>query len=140
MTFAKFEQLDCADEIVLHELATAGLVTKAGKHAGVGSRINDPIHFWQRFQVARISNIAMDKSNPLGFETSPILFAPRPAEVVQTKRLQTLDVAWQLVSQHTANESADARDKNFHSTVACPRRVANPGRSDQSLMFAAGLR
>ena len=60
---AVFQQIDGALQIVLDELAAAGLAVDAGQHAGDGGGVDDPIAVGKRFEIAGAADIAVDHAD-----------------------------------------------------------------------------
>ena len=65
MAFAVFEHVEGADQVVLDELAAAGAAGHAGQHAGVGGGVDDPVHLRQGLEVAGVTDIPVEKPDPL---------------------------------------------------------------------------
>ena len=61
VSFAELEHIHRAPEVVLDELARAGLAVDAGEDAGVGGGVDDPIDGREGFEVAGGAEVAVEE-------------------------------------------------------------------------------
>ena len=106
----QLQHVDRADEIVLDQLAAAGLAVHAGEHAGVGGRLDDPIAAGQRLQVAGIADVAVMELDAVLAQGAAIGLTAGPDEVVQARDLPVRPAFPQAAGERAADKTADASD------------------------------
>src|SRR5580704_7009622 len=85
---AVFENIDKAPKIVFKQLATAEAALNSGQDARVSRCIDDPIRGRQNLEVARGSNVAVDKCDAEGTESGTVGFRSGADKVVDTTNRQ----------------------------------------------------
>ena len=83
---AELEHIDGAEEVVFQKLAAAGAAIDAGKHTGVGSGVDDPVHIRQALKVAGLTDITVEQADAKALQGEAVDLGTRTAEVVKAER------------------------------------------------------
>jgi len=118
MVFAVFQQVDSPKKIMFHQLLAACGAGNTCQHARIGGGVDNPVNPGQADQIARISEITVNKMNSLLLQKVPILLTARASQAVKSNNLEALDSTRHLERERTADETADSSDKQFHEMVA----------------------
>ena len=112
--FRELEKVHGAVKIMLEELATARAAIYAGQHARICGRVDDPVDFANRLEVAGATKIGVSNDDTTFTKQLDIKWAARAAEIIEGDYLTARDVIEQPVSERAADKTASARDENLH--------------------------
>src|ERR1700736_1467893 len=110
--FAKFEEIECPLQIVLHELPAASATVHTGENAWVSRGVYYPVHLADRLQIAHEPKVSVNEANARLFENGTVYLATSPRQIVDSDNVELvrfISLA-QFESDRSANDTAAAGD------------------------------
>jgi len=102
---------------VIEEIKGTGRAIDSGKHAGIGSSINDPINGRNLLKVGRVSNVPFDKLHAENTKGSLIQPTSCAREVIKSPDLNLGLPNLQLTGNLRSDESANPCDEDLHQPM-----------------------
>lgn len=114
--FAEFEEIDCAVEVLVNEIAGVGAI-HASKDARVGRAVKDPVGHWKGLEKCAVANVSNAHINALRTERLDIHFAAFAAQVVKSDDCEPWRMLQQVPGDDRPGEAADSGDEEGHGKV-----------------------
>src|SRR5262245_21121535 len=105
------------------QLPAGSRIIHARQYAWIRCRVDDPVYFWNDFEVARVAYIAMHHRHAESLQSAPIRLGPWAHEVVDAPDRQALDPFEQTSRQRAAGKPANTCNQRFHATTRLDRFI-----------------
>ena len=125
MRLAILQHVHDAGEVVLEELAAAGIAREPCQYARIGGGVDHPVGGRQDFEIAGLTDIALDELHAALPQTNAIEFRPRTMQIIDAGDAQSFAAFEESLGDRRPGEAADAGDQTFMRTAFAEASPSN---------------